>query len=273
MSYLVLRVPRFVIHVAAFGSTLLLLHTFACSPARADTVASNACAGRDVDYVHNTTTCKLLRRAQNQVTTTNDFCVTIPGVSSTKCDTYAGSIQDGVKTVETLAGTATIIECADGKCDSTRITTCDITYLKVKMLKQPPEQNSQQNSVVDPFDNVLIGCNCSWSGSTVAYTVVNNTNASQTVTWPATPFANVVVAAHAQATLTAPSASPGTFEYVVTVADGAGHVQTFMATTIAQPTVGLGSPLLPRWGAFLLALLLGGVAAAAHRRTVRTTAT
>jgi len=252
----VFRALRFVGH----SVVLCTIAFFSCDAiprlALSDTVLENDCASRDLLYKHSSTTCKLLREATNDVMTRRGFCLSMPGLTSKRCDTFVSGIQDGVKSVEIAAGTATVTDCTNGSCDSTSSTTCDISYLKVTGLKQPSEMPTEQNGIVDSLQNVIIGYNCSWNGSTITYTVINNTSLSQTVSWIGTPFTNRLIGAHSQTVLSVSNSSPSAFEEVVTALDGLGHVQVLTATTIVPSAP--GAPGLSRWGALVLAVILGG---------------
>ena len=242
VSYLTSSAVRI---ISAGTGILLFSFGFINSSVYGDTVVNNICAATDITYTFSTSSCNLFRNG-NRLESEPDFCITAPGITSNKCQKKYGTMQGNVKTVATVAGSATITDCTSGSC-GTVSTTCDISYLKATELKQPPEEPGSQNRIIDPMQNPIVELDCWWTGSRVEYTVMNSSNVSQTVYWPGTPFQNVTIPPINQQTLLGPvSTSVTAVESSVNVTSSGGTGWTMTATTYVG-TGGASIPLLPRW--------------------------
>jgi len=203
----------------------------------ADAITNN-CGTVEITYEFQEG-CNIYRNAKNlgPGDPAPKICVEMPGLAAKTCDQNEyGSTQGHIARVEVATGSANVKVCSGTECGSSG-TTCDVTFLKVKDFKQIQANDPVENAFLDSLGNPVMGFNCYWNGSTIYYTVTNNSNTSQTITWMGTPFHNVTIGPFSQQTRTDFQIAVGLGERGVYVVNGLGGDSYAPATTILNAAV------------------------------------
>ena len=224
----------------------MLMAALVCAPAYADQLTSTL-DNCTITYCFEN--CVLKRQVTGQ---SPNFCVDIPGLVTSRCDTHHASSQGGVLSVapENATGIITRWDSTPGEvcsCNSMP-SSGDISAYEVDELK-PVVTGAEVVSSLDDANSpstALIEFSVLWNGTSVHYAVTNSSMVEQIIVWDGTPIQDQLLSPGETTELLLPS--PGTPQAVTRTAliiealsgqQYAIPVTTYLPVTSVPATVSL----------------------------------